>query len=156
MSSSVAGGNRRPSAAALSFPSYSSSPLCLPPLRRGSLHSCFPSSPCFFAALRRGLPWRDLLRPNAALIALAAVFDRLAPCPASRLDESTRGGTRTRDCLVLWVRARDPARLSCLQGRPASGEVAANVGAGEDHHLGIHGRAGAREPFPRYRRRLEA
>jgi hypothetical protein len=42
-----------PSAAALSFPSYSSSPLCLPPLRRGSR--------------------LDLFRPNAALIALAAV-----------------------------------------------------------------------------------
>ena len=74
---------------------------------------------------------------------------------SARPDQATRRYQRACHCLVPWLRARDPARLSRLQGGAASGEMAAYVGPRQDHHLGIHGGARAREPLPRHRRQLD-
>ena len=62
---------------------------------------------------------------------------------------------RAGNCLVPRLRSRHPSRLPRLQGCAAPGGLAAEIGPRQDHHLGIHGRARAREPRARHRRRLD-
>ena len=52
-----------------------------------------------------------------------------------------------------WLHIGAAGRLSRLpDGRAASGKLAADIGARQDHHLGIHRRPGARAPAHRHRR----
>ena len=75
MSSSVAGGNGRPFRGGPLIPIL----FFITPLFTAASPRLAPfllpvvAAVLMIAALRRGLPWRDLLKPNAALIALVAV-----------------------------------------------------------------------------------
>jgi len=75
MSSSVAGGNERPFRGGPLIPIL----FFITPLFTAASPRLAPfllpvvAAALMIAALRRGLPWRDLLKPNAALIALVAV-----------------------------------------------------------------------------------